>query len=1263
MGFLSLLDDFKNIVGGASKVPKVSPLAEEFKSLVDTHAAAKPPPLTPNVALSPKIQPPPALAQAFAAAKAKAAQPKPSNTISFAQALQNAQQALKSKPPPPVQSGGVALEQMLETLHQQTKAQPSFTPTVPIEAAPSYAPKYKQSKWENFWPEGLAPSGMKTDLPLEPLAQSKRAKEIGFWVEPKSGPEGIGGDWYHGSGKMFDEFSLGQSKTEKAIFLTRDPNIAHKYSWTNTYPLWTRAQNIKTVDLGGQSYSHLGFTKAVNQARKDGYDAVLFKNVVDLGGKQDQLAVLKPEMLRSKFAVFDPAKKQSAKLAAGVAGGAVLAGAAGLGADKAAAAGVDEFQTINVEGYGPVRFPTSMTPDEIGKAIRDNIAAGTLQKQGGPPGAGSVVRSQPQGLPDIHSAAKPYQEPGLRDPGQAEALAHEWEQNLLAGRGLTGQEPGPAGGVAAAAGRFLPALRETFTENVQAGAKATAGRAKQAAEFGETPAYERGGEPFDEFMKIVGSPRQAAARAYAGGKSPGLELAAALVPLGAPLGGIMAAGQLRKAVAAGKAVKTGPGAKFVERTADDLFRLRGGATADRAEIQGLVREFNKAEPQYAQAGVQEEIYRALENNVALPPDKQAVVDKFIQPLRDEAFQLYARAQANAGRKVDLADLDPTYMHRQAKGHWAAYDEPGTNVDPVMGVGVGKSLGRATASMQAPKYVTLHEPNTGGRMVVSDLGDGTLQMWHKGAAHPQIVPFTGELKPGSQVHISASNKTFDVKRSLTDELELSTPTRYHKNAFVNTADNLVRLRSVVRNQEFLQQLKQSPEAIKWMTSDAKVAAKQGWKESKVPQLKGTFMHDKLRHVLDDFVKPGIGGDEYLDGLRRANQATTSLIFWNPTPHLENVWGHWVVGRGFDWLRPSGYYSIAKDGLKAMREVTTMGPKYQQLLREGSGLIHGGVQNADFYRTIGQKMGMEIERDPQRWGQIAKSLGLNTPLDLAKSVYDASRYALWWGNDVFMMQRVMELERKGMSTHKAIREAEKHIPNYRIPTEVLGSRGLSAFMQDPAFTMFNRYHYGMIKSYANMVNDLVRGKTGQERIEAVGNLMALGLFSFALYPTVDKAVQAVTGNKDITKIPRGPAAIPTGIKKAVEGDSGEFQKVISNLVIPSPPLRTGVETIFNKELWSGRSIREPGAPAAEQAVQAGEHALKGLVSPYSLLSQATAPGGHGAMATARNQLLGLREPSEGMQRYEAKRSKYEHRAVTRRRQKPRGPIEGAYQRLNP
>ena len=56
-------------------------------------------------------------------------------------------------------------------------------------------------------------------------------------------------------------------------------------------------------------------------AKSRGYSAVKIEGMSDLGGDmQTQWSILDPSAVRSRFAAFDPAKKDSADLLAGIAG-------------------------------------------------------------------------------------------------------------------------------------------------------------------------------------------------------------------------------------------------------------------------------------------------------------------------------------------------------------------------------------------------------------------------------------------------------------------------------------------------------------------------------------------------------------------------------------------------------------------------------------------------------------------------------------------------------------------------------------------------------------------------------------------------------------------------------------------------------------------------------------------------------------------------------------------------------------------------------
>lgn len=90
-------------------------------------------------------------------------------------------------------------------------------------------------------------------------------------------------------------------------------------------PLLHRAEKPAVVDLEGHEQNH-EIASTLADAWANGYDAVMFKNYTAHGGKpQNIIAVKDPSQLRSPFAQFDPKKRNSRDLLAGIAGAAGLA--------------------------------------------------------------------------------------------------------------------------------------------------------------------------------------------------------------------------------------------------------------------------------------------------------------------------------------------------------------------------------------------------------------------------------------------------------------------------------------------------------------------------------------------------------------------------------------------------------------------------------------------------------------------------------------------------------------------------------------------------------------------------------------------------------------------------------------------------------------------------------------------------------------------------------------------------------------------------
>lgn len=227
-------------------------------------------------------------------------------------------------------------------------------------------------------------------LPMDKASRMARARDLGFTTPA-----------YHGTGSSFGAFDdafLGRTTghdSAAAHFFTKDPKVAHVFlptddfrshsaggvtyyhengfhGWKNV-PLkkWKTAKdgykegaNILPVllNLGNQlkipnkqaqklvfgngDWRDSGdeFAKAVLRAKEDGYDSIVIPGAGNLDNAEfaaTQYVIFDPANIRSRFAAFDPAKRDSADLLAANASPflpAAIGAARSVGADQPPAA-------------------------------------------------------------------------------------------------------------------------------------------------------------------------------------------------------------------------------------------------------------------------------------------------------------------------------------------------------------------------------------------------------------------------------------------------------------------------------------------------------------------------------------------------------------------------------------------------------------------------------------------------------------------------------------------------------------------------------------------------------------------------------------------------------------------------------------------------------------------------------------------------------------------------------------------------------------
>lgn len=673
------------------------------------------------------------------------------------------------------------------------------------------------------------------------------------------------------------------------------------------------------------------------------------------------------------------------------------------------------------------------------------------------------------------------------------------------------------------------------------------------------------------------------------------------------------------------------------RIDDALYRLRKNGTADQIDarefLQGLPKQ--DIDPAF-QAKVYGEIeQRMVDPKAPLSPDVEAFVSGPLKPWREEEERLANEVRTKlAGEQVsDLPPVDNTgYVHRvaQGKGQWMDRADPAAWGQADVVQPTGRSLSKFAASMQPRKFYVL-ETADGQRLFQANPGKD----WEVGK------PIRG-----------SDGRSYTPKLATTAEIEANTGTRYWKNATINTVDNVLRLRRVNRNLDLLESLKpQLVDADLAMTKGGNKEVPAGWIEPTLPQFRGWAVEPRIAHVLNDY--HGANLDALDHALGKINRFIVTSLFMLPggvTAHGANVMNHWIVGRGWDWLRPTGWESLMRDGARAMKAVLTQNQDYRAMLREGSGLLYGDVANQNFYKLMLEKMAHEQVQDPQTWLGIAKNLGFSSIRDMVQWEYRAMSKSLWAISDMFMLQRQFELMRKGLPVRAAIREAERDIPNYRVPSEVMGSRAVSELIRSPRYLLFGRYKYGQFRALSEMAKDLVKG-SGEQRKEAMGKLLVLFGLGAVAYPLADRAVRAVTGNPQASVYRRGPMS-PIQAPIDLEQGQRDWMSAVSSIVTPAPAVSGALELTRNQNAF-GQPIVKPGSSPLGVAIQLGEYAgsqIGPLQTAEDLARQGIDP------VIARQ--LGIKLPTPQATAAKAKAERRELPAA--RRAEARDPVEQAIRR---
>jgi hypothetical protein len=480
----------------------------------------------------------------------------------------------------------------------------------------------------------------------------------------------------------------------------------------------------------------------------------------------------------------------------------------------------------------------------------------------------------------------------------------------------------------------------------------------------------------------------------------------------------------------------------------------------------------------------------------------------------------------------------------------------------------------------------------------------------------------------------TGKQWKITQATTKEIEAQTDLEYYHSAIGSAVLNWLAVEKQARAVRFLDRLKSSPDFPTIAVPIAETnGAPEGWKGTQLAQMRSYYFEPHIAEVLDwynDRLKAGDPG-----AFEKINEFLVSSIFFNPLLHVPNIANHWFVEKGLSgWLNPMNKVSQFKAGLKAIDAVIHQNDDFLQALDAGGPMKSQQYEIRKFAQTFLEKMQQEIEDDPTAWEKTAKALGYANPLKWLEGLKKVSSYITWYTNDIAFLQAAYEKTAHGMDLRTALQETGKHIPDYRMPTRILDSKGLATGLSNKTLVMFMNYHYGALKSYGETARSVLgidslgkgmgdeqpsgtdysyenekgepvnaAGRTRhQEQMHGLDILAALGFMTFVVYPLmIDKLLKKVTGDKNAQARRAGASTFPYNLIQVAQGEKTPWDAAQS-VVMPGVAGKLALEMAMNRDLRTGKQIYSwPVTDAKTFAEQSWER-LAGSFGPAAAVQGA-------------------------------------------------------------
>lgn len=463
---------------------------------------------------------------------------------------------------------------------------------------------------------------------------------------------------------------------------------------------------------------------------------------------------------------------------------------------------------------------------------------------------------------------------------------------------------------------------------------------------------------------------------------------------------------------------------------------------------------------------------------------------------------------------------------------------------------------------------------------------------------------------------ASKEVFRIEpgEAKVDEIEAVSPYRYNKDSLGVLVDRIQEGRQQLRALDFIDDFKKSDlfkqNAYKLESNRPPPA---GYKIPKsidrMPALSGYAFEPRLADIIENFAV-----SHTPNALTKLSGVMVKNMMLNPLPHMSNEAFHWYNARGLSgWVTPSGIKRFMTTGGPALKEVITQGKEFQEMIKAGANMLSADVRVSALETQMFNQGLKEFVQTPEA-KSLAKELGLTIP-KLYDTISRQSSLAMWTVRDAMYMQLVSErMKYEGLSREAAIKDVERHMPNYRMPErvgeKVMGaqlSRALSETLQNPNVSVFSRYHYGMVKSLVETAKEMggVYGKEGAKH--GWDSAAAIAVAIAIMYPMLDALAVSMTGNKNASVRRAGPYHLGNSIYEVAHG-AKEPTAVLNSVFTFNPALLGLAQLGFNHKLYNGQPVYHPTDDPGLIARDVGKYAVQQLpVASSSMRASAETGGG--------------------------------------------------------